>query len=99
MPLLLVKDFDATGFTVCEELMSNGDTPVIATSGLIESPVNPFTGKPINSDAKTGPQTIFMSNIISTDENNGNTFLPGSWYIFTGGDVHDPDNWSYLGDH
>ena len=37
----------------------HGDTSVIATSGLIESSANPFTG----------------------------------------GDVHDPDNWSYLGDH
>jgi YidC/Oxa1 family membrane protein insertase len=99
MPLLMVKDFDATGFKVCEDFMTNGDTPVIATSGLIDDPVNPFTNKPITSDPKTGPQTIFMSNIIDTAENNGNTFLPGSWYIFTGGDIHDPENWSYTGDH
>ena len=77
--------------------MTNGDTPFIATSGLIDDPVNPFTGNPFTSDPKMGPQTIFMSNIIDTGLNNGNTFLPGSWYNFNGGDIHDPDNWSYIG--
>jgi YidC/Oxa1 family membrane protein insertase len=97
MPLLMVKDFDAKGFTVCDDFMTNGDTPFIATSGLIDDPVNPFTGNPFTSDPKMGPQTIFMSNIINTGLNNGNTFLPGSWYNFNGGDIHDPDNWSYIG--
>ena len=99
MPLLMVKDFDASGFTVCDDFMTNGDTPVLATSGLIDNPVNPATEKPITSDMKNGPQTIFYSNIISTDENNGTTFLPGSWFTFKGGDVHDPANWEYAGDH
>ena len=99
LPLLMVKDFDSKGFTICEDLMTNGDTPVLATSGIIDDPVNPATGKPINSDAKTGPQTVFYSPIAMISVNNGNTFLPGSWYTFTGGDPHDPDNWTYLGDY
>ncbi len=99
MPLLMVKDFDAKGFTVSEEFMTNADTPVIATSGLIEDPVNPFTKNPITSDAKSGFRTVFLSTIISTETNGGNTFLPGSWFTFKGGDIHDPDNWEYLGDY
>ena len=99
MPLLMVKDFDATGFTVSDDFMTNGDTPVLATSGLIEDPINPFTKNPITSDAKTGPQTVFCSDIINVDENNGNTFLPGPWYVFNGGDIHDPENWAYAGEH
>ncbi len=99
MPLLMVKDFDATGFTVCEDLMTNGDTPALAASGLIEDPMNPFTGNPIISDYKNGPQKVFFSPIISVEENNGNTFLPGSWFTFEGGDIHDPDNWEYNGDY
>ncbi|MCR5384068.1 MAG: hypothetical protein K6E72_05500, partial [Saccharofermentans sp.] len=99
MPLLMVKDFNAKGFTVCDDFMTNGDTPVIATSGLIDNPVNPFTGNPITSDAKEGPQTVIFSNEADVKINNGNTFLPGSWFVFTGGDIHDPDNWSYLGDY
>ena len=99
MPLLMVKDFDATGFTVCEDFMTNGDTPAIATSGLIKNPENPFTHNPIDSSAKEGPQTIFYTEDFSTEKNAGNTFIPGSWYTFTGGDPHDPENWTYLGDY
>ena len=99
MPVLMVKDFGATGFTVSEEFMTNGDTPSLAISGLIDNPVNPFTHNPITSDPKNGEQTVFYSPIYDTKINNGNTFLPGSWYIFKGGDVHDPDNWEYKGDY
>ena len=97
MPLLMVKDFNSKGFTISDELMTNGDTPSIATSGIIENPVNPFTGNPINSELKNGPQTIFYSDIVQPELNNGNTFLPGSWYSVEG-DPHDPDNWVYLGE-
>ena len=98
-PLLMVKDFNSTGFTVSEEFMTNGDTPTLATSGIIDNPVNPFTGKPINSDAKNGPQTTFYCYYWDIPYNPGNTFHEGSWYTFTGGDPHDPDNWVYLGEH
>ena len=98
MPLLMVKDFGATGFTVCEDFMTNGDTPYLATSGLIDDPHNPFTGNPINQDAKQGPQTVFYSDVIDTEINNGTQFLPGSWYVLDG-DPHDPDSWKYAGDH
>ena len=99
MPLLMVKDFDAEGFTVCDDFMTNGDTPIIAASGLIDNPANPITHIPFSSDCKNGPQTIFYSNIINTEENNGTTFLPGSWFVFDGEDIHDPENWTYTGDH
>ena len=98
MPLLMVKDFGAKGFTVSEDLMTNADTPALATSGLVKDPVNPFTGNPINTNGKTGPQTVFYSDIINVDTNNGNTFLPGAWYTVNG-KPGNPDNWKYNGDH
>ena len=98
MPLLMVKDFGASGFTVSEDFMTNGDTPALATSGIIDDPVNPFTGNRIDSNAKAGPQKIFMSNKIDVDVNNGYTFLPGSWFEFDGSDPHIPSNWKYLGE-
>ena len=99
MPLLMVKDFNATGFSVCEDFMTNGDVPSIATFGIIEDPINPFTGNPINSNAKTGSQNIYISEYWDDQYTTGNTFYPGSWYTFKGGDIHDPDNWEYLGDY
>ena len=79
--------------------MTNADTPTLATDGLIDDPVNPFTKNPINSEAKYGPQHVFYSEIWNPGDNNGTTFLPGSWFCFDGEDPHDPDNWSYLGDY
>ena len=99
MPLLMVKDFESTGFTVCEDFMTNGDTPALATSGIIDNPVNPFTGNPIISDYKNGPQTVYLSPDFAVAHNNGNTFLPGSWFTFSGTDPYDPESWTYLGDY
>ena len=96
MPLLMVKDFNAKGFTVSEDFMTNADTPVIATSDLISDPVNPFTGAPINSDKKAGPQLIISSDCWDVSGNNGTRFLPAYWFVFEG-DPYDPESWKYLG--
>ncbi len=99
MPLLMVKDFNAKGFTVCDDFMTNGDTPALATADIIEDPVNPFTGNPINSDAKSDDRILFYSENWQPEDYKGNTFTDGSWFTFSGGDPFDPDNWVYLGDH
>ena len=97
MPLLMVKDFNAKGFTVDEEFMTNGDTPMLAMKGIIRDPVNPFTGKPMNSDAKKGPQTIYHPNEWDPKGGMINTFPEGDWYILEGKDPHIAANWKYAG--
>lgn len=99
LPLLMVKDFNATGFTVSKEFMTNGDTPAIATAGLIDNPINPFTENPITFDGKHGIQSVFFYENWDAEDNPGNTFQPGSWYTFLGGDPHDAANWEHLGDY
>ncbi|MBQ3686974.1 MAG: hypothetical protein II932_04005, partial [Treponema sp.] len=51
-PLLLFKDFAAAGplVTDTERFMTNADTPSLLLQGLVEHPVNPFTGKEIPLD-------------------------------------------------
>lgn len=88
-PLLMVKDFNSTGFTVCDDFMTNADVPTLAFDGLIDDPVNPFTGNPINSDEKTAhDQYLISSNDWQVDVNNGYQFLPANWHS-----VHD-DIWN-----
>ena len=96
-PLLMVKDFNSTGFNVSQESMTNADTPVIATNGLIKDPTNPFTGNPINSDPKFGIRYIYYTDFISAADNSGNTFEHGKWYRLDG-DPHDPASWKYVGE-
>lgn len=96
---LMVKDFDSTGFQVDDSFMTNADTPMLAFSGLIDDPVNPFTGKPMDSSQKTqGEQHLLGTFEYDIAKNNGNEFLPGDWFAVHG-NIFDSDNWRYLGFH
>lgn len=93
-PLLLVKDFNCNGeLKTSEEFMTNGDVPTLAFNGLINSPVNPFTGKEINNSKKyTHEQHILASDKFKIDVNNGNTFMAGDWFAVHD-DMRDIKNW------
>ena len=98
MPLLLVKDFNQTGFKVSKDLMTNADTPSLAVRGIIDSPSNPFTGNALDGHEKTSPLKVFYSKYIETSENHGNTFLPGKWFELKG-NPYSVSSWKYLGEH
>lgn len=99
-PLLMVKDFNSTGFGVDYTFMTNADTPTLALSGIVENPVNPFTGNAINSDKKgEDVQYIFCTTNFNPEYNNGNTFTPDAWFALRNHNVLDGDNWEYLGDY
>jgi len=96
-PLLLVKDFNSTEFTVSEEFMTNADVPVLALSGIVENPVNPFTGKAINSDEKYAhEQFIIESDLWNVNKNNGNCFASSSW-LAVKDSIWDKSNWRRAG--
>lgn len=101
IPVLLVKDFDSTGFTVSEDFATNADVPYIATLGVIDNPVNPFTGNPIiNHDGFDMPLRISFSHRFNIEVNNGNVFMEtDSWYDITDtDDLFDVSNWSVIYD-
>ena len=93
-PLLLVKDFDSSGvFTASDEFMTVADVPTLATDGVIENAVNPFTGKAISSDEKNAhEQYVIASDEFSVSKNNGNTYLPARWYAISKS-IWNKDNW------
>ena len=96
--LLLVKDFDSRGYSVDYQFMTNADTPVLAFDGLIDDPVSPFTGKPINSEPKLADeQHVFLTLHWQAYVNSGNTFLPGTWYSIKNHNLLDISNWEELG--
>lgn len=95
-PLLMVKDFNATGFTTSEEFMTNADVPALAMNGVLENPVNPFTGKPINSDEKYAhDQYVTLDHRFEVEKNNGNTFLASQWASVKD-DLRVQENWTVL---
>ena len=97
-PMLMVKDFNATeDFKECKDFMTHADVPTLATDGAIKNPVNPFTGKPINSSEKLAhDQFLIISVEWDVEENNGNTFFADEWVKVTPGDTKDINNWELL---
>lgn len=96
-PLLLVKDFDSTGFTVSDEFMTNADVPTLATKGIIDNPTNPFTGKAINSDEKYAhEQCVILSGDHSINKNNGTQYIASEWASISE-NLHNRDNWKFGG--
>ena len=96
-PLLIVKDFGSQKLTIDDRFMTNADTPVIAFSDLIDNPVNPFTGNPINDLQKTEPiQYVGATTDFHTSTNNGTTFQKMIWFS-TENSMLDTSKWKKLG--
>lgn len=96
--LLMIKDFDEDEFKQSDEFMKNADVPTYAVEGLIENPVNPFTGKRINNNEKYAhPQRITTSKNYEVDKYNGNTFDTGDgqWYDVKD-NIFDENNWELV---
>ena len=100
--LLMVKDFDSTGFTVDDTFMTNADVPTIAFKGLVNQPVNPYTGKIIDSRQKNGDIYVNYSRapgkeyLWNPDYNNGNVFDYGDqavWFKVINRNIFVKDNW------
>ncbi len=97
-PLLMVKDFGSKEFTTSDEFMTNADVPVLALEGVVENPVNPFTGKPITNAEKTDrEQYIITSYEHDIAVNNGNQFFDSAW-IGVKGTMLNQDYWTYQKD-
>lgn len=92
-PLLMVKDFNSEGFTTSDEFMTNADVPTLAMKGIIDNPVNPFTGKAVDSSEKTAhDQYIVTQGEWDVNINNGNTYQPAKWYSVHD-NIWDMKNW------
>ena len=93
-PLLMVKDFNSTGFSTSDSFMTNADVPSLALEGIMDNAVNPYTGKPINQEAKHSLQYVTTSH--NNRINNGDEYAfdtsDGKWYtVHT--DIFNHDNW------
>ncbi|MBP5727396.1 MAG: hypothetical protein J6Y48_10025, partial [Clostridia bacterium] len=93
-PLLMVKDFGATGFTTDTAFMTNAETPGLAFEGTIDYPVNPFTGKAVTREAENLTECHIVESDWHIVTNCGNTFTDPLRITFRNKDIFDPENWS-----
>jgi len=94
---LLVKDFNSHGrLSIDDSFMTNADVPLIALEGIVENPVNPWSGKIIKSDKEEGV-TVTSSMLWNINQHPKNVFniKPDEWlHVHT--DIYDSDNWSQI---
>lgn len=93
-PLLLVKDFDCQEpFAFSDAFMTNADTPTIALAGLVEDPVNLFTGQAITDQAKAAEPQIVIESPWQFADNNGTAFMDEQVFALENRDVRIAENW------
>ncbi|MFP3091191.1 YidC/Oxa1 family membrane protein insertase [Treponema sp. TIM-1] len=94
-PLLLVKDFYASGSIRTDHtFMTNADVPFLAFQGQIENPVNPFTGREISVELKNYPLYVACSGGIHLENPEATriTLEPDKDY-YVHDTIFDPANW------
>jgi YidC/Oxa1 family membrane protein insertase len=94
-PILLVKDFNASGRLKTDNaFMTNADVPFLALSGQIENPVNPFTGKEMTVDSKNKPLYIAVSASVHRSSPAEKKFgLDPKKDFYVRDNIFDPNNW------
>ncbi len=98
-PVYMFKDFGADGEIKTDtSFMTIADTPTLATDGIIEDPVNPFTGKEINNDEKTAHDQYITSCEYFQPATHEYVFKTDDYDWYSVHDnVFDLDNWKNLG--
>jgi len=92
--LMMIKDFNSGDeFTVDNSFMTVADMPSEAMRGLIENPVNPFTGNPITEDAKNEEEQYVMLTDWRVAENRGNRFSDPVRLVLKNKNLFDVRNW------
>jgi hypothetical protein len=97
-PLLLVKDFNdinvSDGIATDNTFMTNADVPTIALRGLIDNPINPYTGNPITDDAKKKRLYIAISGSVHKEDSQATQFgLNPKEDYYVHDNIFDEKNW------
>ena len=93
-PLLLFKDFAARGpLRTDNTFMTNAETPLLALEGIVDDPVNPFTGGALKS-AKEEGVFVSASHRFTPAEHGSSQFTikDGEW-LHVKDDVLTRSNW------
>ena len=92
--LMMIKDFgEGEAFRTDPSFMTIADTPSEALRGLIENPVNPFTGNPISESAKSDPEQYVMLTDWRIAENHGTQYSDPIRLTLKNGYLFDESNW------
>jgi hypothetical protein len=92
--LLMVKDFNAEGgLAVDRRFMTQADVPLLASRGIIDNPVNPFTGKPLRPEKQDGATITTSSKFYPTHHGKNRFSIDEDEWLHVRDNIFDPGNW------
>ena len=93
--LLMVKDFNSTGYTISNDFMTNADVPTIAMKNVINKPINPYTNN-IIKEPEPKEAYVLTSEKLSQGVNDKSLkefdLFDGELYRVTD-NIFDVNNW------
>jgi YidC/Oxa1 family membrane protein insertase len=90
--VLLFKDFNEKGNLRTDmSFMSTADVPSLAIEGILENPINPFTGNSVTAGAKKDPLLILIRRLENKNENEILITPHNSYYVQE--NIFDEKNW------
>ena len=92
-PFLFIKDFNSSGKMKTDmSFMTNADVPFLAMNGIIDNPVNPFTGSTINSVNKNNKQLILLERVKRKNDNEIELNEKNTYYVID--NIFNENNWT-----
>jgi hypothetical protein len=92
--LLMVKDFNNRGdLNIDNTFMTQADGPLLALNGIINDPVNPFTGLPVKSEKENGVFVTTSDKFYYTKHGKYKFNINKDEWLFVHDNIFDPDNW------
>jgi len=95
--LLMVKDYAADfELNISNTFMTNADVPIIATQGLVQNPVNPFTNNQLSVNKYSG-FIVTSNNRHDLEDHLKDSYniKPNDWFLVKD-NIFDLKNWSKL---
>jgi len=94
-PVFLYKDFDSHGtLSINDDFMTNADVPFFTLDGLLENPVNPFTGNPITTQPKEKGILITTDHLPMAGSHGKYTFnVKKNEWMYLHDSIFETSNW------
>jgi YidC/Oxa1 family membrane protein insertase len=94
-PVFLYKDFDSHGtLSINDDFMTNADVPFFTLNGLLENPVNSFTGNPITTRPKENGIFITTNHSSMTGSHGKYVFnIKNNQWIYLHDSIYEASNW------
>jgi YidC/Oxa1 family membrane protein insertase len=95
-PVLLFKDFNSHGEPVKDmSFMTNADVPALALKGIIEDPVNPFTGNKISMEPKKDGVFVTTNHLPMAQDHGKYQFtIENDQWLYVHDSIFNKNNWS-----